>query len=688
MCETCIAALQCAKSDTEKFASLLLVTKLVKSQDCDGESRRKIFDAIGFSFVNRLLNTNEVPDGCPIYIYKAIGLTLLSCFCMEPDLISQNEMRSKVSDLTQLILTCGESSDEQVMINDAMICLSSVVKMHVNDVTICKEIIPNLVEIVVNEMYGYEKCIDLITYLIQNMGSAVWDECADSFDVLMNVFSGKFVNDNGEVKFNMCKKMAVFVLSCPERNVNDKMWSREIRQGLSDILFSKVSLPQMDPALMLISVMIEKFGVHWAFSENSKFFLIFSHLTCIEVRMIVEDRCLEQVIEERSLLVSCFISLENILTFLVNNDHEIDFNQRQQLYSALNSAMNGVLHFLTTESREIESLDNLSTMKKQVIFSCVRLIGVWLAEEISALRDDVYAILPFLLKVAVHASKMTTTSHDNCVENDGLDILRFLLPGMCHLTAEDEPRSLLIALKFHETLYYYMLNTWKLFTFSKGGGNDKINRRKDSLITTCGIFMNIIVLDASLVASDKMFHKLLRFVFNALPELENKAQHLILIGNLSVIGLLLLRHYANKVKSCESSIYMYLSSSIKFLWDAHNIEDSRDYNSIVIAQEYRRVWNQIMELWFLGMQALATLLKELPWIGQFILESGWISVILQTLRKIEAGAIDASTKSAYEHFLCCLVPTEKCIQQIFVKEGGIEVCTTHAMKELEYLLRK
>uniref|UniRef100_T1IIF7 Neurochondrin n=1 Tax=Strigamia maritima TaxID=126957 RepID=T1IIF7_STRMM len=674
MYDSCLTSLQYAKSDTEKFAALLLVTKIVKAEDCDRENRRKIFGAIGFDFVNRLLNTNDVPDGCPPYIFKAIGLTLLSCFCMEPDLISHEKMRSKVTDLTELILTCGESSDEQVMINDAMICISSVVNLDINDSRICSEIVPNLVKIIISEKYGCEKCMDMICNLSERMGSVCWKECVDSFDVVMNMFSRKFVNDYSEIKFTFCKKMTVLVPSCPYGNSSDKTWCDELRKGLSEVFYSKVSLPQLHPSLMLTTAMIEKFGVNWTFGENNKFFLIFAQLTCIEVRMIVEDRNLQQVIEVGPLLVSCFTSLENIIAVLINNVQEIDFIQRQQLYTALTATMNGVLYFLTNESTGIDTLDDLSAMEKQVMFSCVRVIGAWLAEETSALREDVYAILPFIIQITVF---------DNSSEKDSLNILRFLLPGMCHLTAEDKSRHILIGLKFHEILFDYMLKTWKLFTSTTDD-----DEYKDSLITTCGIFMNLIVLDVTLVANDKMFDKLLRFVFGALPELENKAQNLVLIGNLSVIGLLLFRYYANKMKYDDNVIDIYLSSCITFLSGAHDIEASDASNSLVVAQEYRGVWTQIEELYFLGIQALSTLLKELPRVGKLILESGWISVILKTLKKIEAGAIDAGTKNVVEYLLCSLVPTEKCVQQILVDEGGSEICVRHEMKELKKLLLK
>lgn len=70
--------LQKATSDNERIAALLLVSgwwlctvstadlcvmlqvaKVVRSGEVGPEERRRVFDAVGFSFINRLLNTSK-----------------------------------------------------------------------------------------------------------------------------------------------------------------------------------------------------------------------------------------------------------------------------------------------------------------------------------------------------------------------------------------------------------------------------------------------------------------------------------------------------------------------------------------------------------------------------------------------------------------------------------------------------
>ena len=50
-----------SRNDSELFAALLVVAKLVKSDQLTDTARKSIFDTIGFAFISRLLITSN-PD--------------------------------------------------------------------------------------------------------------------------------------------------------------------------------------------------------------------------------------------------------------------------------------------------------------------------------------------------------------------------------------------------------------------------------------------------------------------------------------------------------------------------------------------------------------------------------------------------------------------------------------------------
>ena len=68
-------ALEAAETDTEKFATLFLVPKLVKGRDCDKQARLHLMKGIGYSFLARMLRSKDSPDGCPRLMFQSVALS-------------------------------------------------------------------------------------------------------------------------------------------------------------------------------------------------------------------------------------------------------------------------------------------------------------------------------------------------------------------------------------------------------------------------------------------------------------------------------------------------------------------------------------------------------------------------------------------------------------------------------------
>ncbi len=111
-----------------------------------------------------------------------------------------------------------------------------------------------------------------------------------------------------------------------------------------------------------------------------------------------------------------------------------------RLHSIVTEAFTVVLHLLkqlesiTPSDTPLVALSNKTT---PLLIACVRVVGAWLAEDSLSLSADIYICLPFLVRIA----KLTDNSD---AEKEGKDLLKFLLPGFSHLTAEDKPRAVLV----------------------------------------------------------------------------------------------------------------------------------------------------------------------------------------------------------------------------------------------------
>lgn len=89
----CISIFQSSKTDNERFAALLLVTRLVHSSNIDSAQRRLLYDAIGFTFINRLLKTKSGPENG---MYQALAIAILACFATDQELLLHPQMVSKL----------------------------------------------------------------------------------------------------------------------------------------------------------------------------------------------------------------------------------------------------------------------------------------------------------------------------------------------------------------------------------------------------------------------------------------------------------------------------------------------------------------------------------------------------------------------------------------------------------------
>ena len=74
---------------------------------------------------------------------------------------------------------------------------------------------------------------------------------------------------------------------------------------------------------------------------------------------------------------------------------------------------------------------------------------------------------------------------------------------------------------------------------------------------------------------------------------------------------------------------------------------------------------------------------QLPWISEFIIESGWAQEIIINLCKVRRGGVENGVKAAFDDLLSNLVNAGgQDVIEDFQKSGVIQVCQTHMLKEL------
>ncbi|KAG8233049.1 hypothetical protein J437_LFUL004269 [Ladona fulva] len=720
----CVAVLRNAEGDTEKFAALFMVTKLVKGKDCNPTSKKALFEAIGFPFLKKLLLTPDVPIDCPPLVYKSVALSILSCFCSEPLIATHQEMLNNIPVFIDVIHKAEESDDDEqlMVISESYECLKHISSYPEGQEAFLKAGgAAKMIEFYVEQNFQCDEALNILVLLVGCQGPTAWGSDPKPFHKIVSKISLDFKAEQGERKFEICLVLHTLLFNCPKEFIDsttdEEIWPSSVFKGITDILTSKIGKAQRDPALKLASIVVELLGVEWCLSDEERpkqFFLLLVQLCSVEVRMQLEDRSLKQIMGNADLVMACFTIMEMSISF-VASEGKIDLEERekQSMYTALKGAFNAVISLLGKLSKELP--DGGSGTERIFVCALVRVLAAWLAQETTANRNAVIAMLPYILSVAnetfraARARRLASKSGNIEPEGDDswgkVDVLRLFLPAMCHLAVDEKARAILFMTEQDEVLYECISYHWSIVNYKRppvpkserlkvraadlGPDAKTLAEMADSkvaMVSACNIFMNFIALEGKLVEESALFDKLLKFVMEALPETKPAPENLVLQGHLAVLGLMLLKQKSGRVRKNDFSICRYVQSVIRFLWDAYVIDEGRETTistgSIVVSMTYKERWMELHELWFLGMQTMSSLLSQLPWISEFAVETGWLEGTAIMLRKVRVGALPHNVRAAYEDFLCQMVIANKDVAEVLKKNDILTTCRTHRLMEL------
>ncbi|XP_063539524.1 neurochondrin homolog [Cydia strobilella] len=721
--QKCVLILKSAKTDTEKFAALFMVTKLVKAKDCKANAKKALFEAIGFGFLKKLL-TCTLEDDCPPSVYKSVALSVLTCFCNEPELATHPEMLANIPVFLDIVQTSDDSDydDNLIIISEAYTCLQCIAEQEAGQKALIEVgAITKMSEIYSHQSFQTDEALNILVKLVSRYGPAAWGNDPKPFHALVNKISLDFATDQSERKFELAAILSALLYSCNKSTVipgsSEETWPMSIYKALHDILTSKIGKNQRDPALKLAANIVDLLGIEWTFNDEEnpkKFFLLLLQLCAIEVRMQLDDRSFKQAFANADLVTACFIVLELSINYMALDQLDLEQKEKQSVYTSLKGAFNAVVSQLGKVSND-KSRDKLPDAEKVYVCAMVRVLFAWIAQETTAMREQIYALLPFMFQLAndsFHAYRSRKLAEKNQSEGEAMDmdttlmgqvdLLRLMLPALCHLAVEDKARDIMFNLKQEDILYEAVSFHWSIVHYKKPpvpkSERLKVKTQpeaeidpkvledmKDSraaMVSLCNIFMNLTVLAPKIVDNSVLFNTLLKFIFNNLPELKQIPENLVLHGHLAVLGLLLLKQQASKVKKNDFSICRYIQSTIRFLWDAYNVDESNDPTALVVSMSYKENWSEIADLWFLGMQTMSGVLTIVPWISEFAIESGWAEGIAEMLAKVKVGTLPPNVKSAFEDFLCRLVDSNEGAIPVLKKGGALKMCRNHRLMDL------
>ncbi|XP_014736775.1 PREDICTED: neurochondrin isoform X1 [Sturnus vulgaris] len=689
----CLGVLRDARNDSEQFAALLLVTKAVKAGEVDAKTRRQIFDAIGFTFPTRLLTSRQPPAGCPPHTFRAFGLTLLACFCTDPELAGHSQILNKIPTFNDILLSPCDL-DCTSMVDDVYQCLSAVLATARGPrELVTKGTVSALCQAYLNGGHGSDRALTLLVGLLAVAEAKCWQRDAPQLLAVLSKLSGDFLKAEDMTKFELCEVLPHFIpLSPPltESSQGSECLCR-LYKGLADVLGSKLSQSQRDPALKLAASLVQACGAEWipAGSAGSKFLALLVNLACVEVRLTLEEPGPMETEGKKEVVTACYVLMEMGIQECLREENPLLENvQKVQLMRIMEEAFGAVIFYL----REVKQEE----LQDPFIFASVRVLGAWMAEETSSLKQEICELLPFLVdyarKLFKEGSPAVSLPQAELVSAKGSalpqDALRFLLPGFCHLTAEDRPRDILISVGAPALLCEYFLQQWEVLT-SKSTAPAPLTSTEMSLQTLCGIFLNLVVTAPDLVRCDKTFSSLMDVLLNSLPLLLPQKHHLVLAANVATLGLMMARILAGSAAlQGTKSAKEFFGAAICFLSQAHTAQadPSSDGLALAVSPTFVSAWDDIQELWFLGMQALAGCIPLFPWLPQAVLQAQWLQGLSQLLSRVAPSSVDFELVTAFQAVLVELARASEQCRDVILSHHGTEWASLYGMAALEQCL--
>ncbi|CAJ1083169.1 neurochondrin [Xyrichtys novacula] len=518
-----------------------------------------------------------------------------------------------------------------------------------------------------NQTLSHERGLALLGCLLSGKTKdKAWSKHPSELLSLLVRLSKDFSQAKDQTKLDMCAKLVQFLppVGVAVENEELKGVVAQVWGTLRPMMQAKLTPRQIGPILVLSACLLDLYG--WELVGPPKFCCLLVNRACVEVRMGLEEppgndlspelqhtltgcyRIMEAAIEQ----ACCLGVSQTPASPLPTSTTSLSLQQSRQVLGVLEEAFSALMYHL-------QQVDP-SRYGDPFIFATFRSLCSWLAEETSCLKEEVTRLLPFLISYS--RSHMQGEGAEQSLSDwmaemsvreereeawTGKEALRYLLPALCHLSAEEGPRKVLLTLDTPALLVDFLTQCWT----SLKGKSGVVSTRDPSMETACSALLNFTVTEPERVRKDPCFRSLETLLGEALPVLVYKPRLLVLAANYCTLGLMIGRLKPASPGSAEACQRRFFSSALRFLRGA--LDSSSSPGPVKVSQSWEESWDEVEELWRLSLQALGGCVRAQPWIAALVRQEGWLNRTLAMLSQCSALP-DQHTQGALEEALCAL----------------------------------
>uniref|UniRef100_A0A673J766 Neurochondrin n=1 Tax=Sinocyclocheilus rhinocerous TaxID=307959 RepID=A0A673J766_9TELE len=677
--ERCLHALTHAKNDSHILAALLLITRLCPAGQLDTGTLHRIFEAVGLNLPARLLVTafrGDDSSGLPPEELISLGTALLAALSTDASMVAHPQLLSTVPLILSILENGPNWTDKQTKTlgNEALACDCYQV---LNAVCVLPQGLEQLLTrgavlalcraVLKKQTLSHEKGLPLLGHLLSSsIRPRAWAKHSSDLLLLLQNVSQNFCRVSDQDRLEMCSQIPPFLPppgveseSLVLKEIVGNLWA-----SLQPLIQGKLSQEHLGSVLVVSACLLDLYG--WESTGPPKFCCLLVNRACVEVRMGLEEPPGTEISPQlQHILTACYRIMEAAMEQAcsqgaVSHPAQIQtaitglsLQQSRQVLGALEEAFSAEMYYL----KQVEQ----TSYDDPFLFATFRSLCAWLAEETSCLKEEVIDLLPFLIGYAKSHFKgggkgkgladwMSKMSISN-ISQDGTwsreAALRYLLPSLCHLSAEDGPRRVLLSLDTPALLVDFLSQGWA----SLRGQSGKTVTRDPSLETACSALLNFAITEPERVRKDHCFVALESMLSEALPVLLHKPRLLVLAANCCTLGLMIARLKSTSTDPVELGQQRFFSSVLSFLLSA--VQSGQASKPARISALWEEHWEEAGELWRLSLQALGGCVRAQPWITTLIRDEGWLQNIF-TLLGSSGRLPDQPSQDALEEVLCAI----------------------------------
>ncbi|XP_058203344.1 uncharacterized protein LOC131317754 isoform X1 [Rhododendron vialii] len=462
--EDCLKLLK-GERDEQRLAGLLLVTKFCDKDD--HASIRRVYDAVGVQFLNRLLKTGMGNGGVSgsggenREAYLQLSITVLAAFCRVPEIASSEDMVSKIPLILEIM------SKEPSVLEECYEFLFLVSDAHKDGVSRLIEcggltVLASQMSNIPDGSQSVEFSLRLVQLLITTLSlDTISNEYPSELSMMVAAISKQFAVLHDALKFEALHLLSAIMSSKHSaplhealRSMNHDIWSTFIRVGVVAILQNRVAPAEKIQALILVESVISIVGEGWLIGQMNlasselpvpadRCMLLVLESSRVEVAVLLDELAYLKyeasknsssnsesgLLKQRNLAV-VFSLVERIIKLISNIGGDegsgISESTIMKVISGLNETIGVVLEYLQ------DAKDHGQT-KGDDLLASVRIVGSYLAETPLACEEKVRELLGFMLSIK---------GED---ESSPFYAVCFLLPMLCQTTMEDYGCKVLVS---------------------------------------------------------------------------------------------------------------------------------------------------------------------------------------------------------------------------------------------------